>query len=93
MADLQDSTDTSMIRIHLLFFAVLREITGQAESDLVIRSGSSARDVWESIRSQYPQLEAYPLPPLTAINMEYVSPESMLRDGDELAFIPPVSGG
>ena len=82
-----------MIRVRLLLFAVLRDIAGSGESDLVLRSGSSAKDVWESLRSQHLELAAYPVPPLTAINMEYVSPDSMLRDGDELAFIPPVSGG
>ena len=82
-----------MIRVRLLLFAILRDIAGRGESDLVVRSGTSAMDVWESLRSQHIELASYPLPPLTAINMEYVSPESTLRDGDELAFIPPVSGG
>ena len=83
----------TLIRVRLLFFAVLRDIAGNAESDLILRRGTTAQHVWESLRETYPELAAYPAPPLTAVNMEYVGPQTVLEDGDELAFIPPVSGG
>lgn len=86
-------TPGEMIRVRLLLFAVLRDITGNAESDLVIRNGSTAGDVWQQLRERHPELAGYAAPPMTAVNMEYVSPDAPLREGDELAFIPPVSGG
>jgi molybdopterin converting factor subunit 1 len=83
----------TMIRVRLLLFAVLRDIAGGGESDLVLQKGSTAQDVWQTLRERYPELASYAAPPLTAVNMEYVPPETTLEDGDEVAFIPPVSGG
>lgn len=82
-----------VIRVRLLLFAVLRDIAGSSESDLVLQEGSTAADVWQQLRERHPELTSYGVPPMTAINMEYVSPDTILRGGDELAFIPPVSGG
>ncbi len=87
------SVPGEMIRVRLLLFAVLRDIAGSFESDLVLREGSTPADVWQQLRERHPELASYAAPPMTAINMEYVSPDTILRDGDELAFIPPVSGG
>ena len=42
---------------------------------------------------EHRELAGYEQPPLTAINESYAAPDSVLRDGDELAFIPPVAGG
>ena len=80
-------------RVRLLLFAVLRDIVGTDQRDLVLAAGTSATQVWESLRRDNPRLQPYAVPPLTAINMTYASPETILREGDELAFIPPVSGG
>lgn len=87
------SANGEMIRVRLLLFAVLRDIAGSSESDLVLREGSTAGDVWQQLRERHPELASYGAPPMTAVNMEYVSPDTILREGDELAFIPPVSGG
>lgn len=81
------------MKVRLLFFAVLREIAGKGEAELTLAEGSSAGDVWQSLRRQYQQLGAYEQPPLVAVNESYASAETILRDGDELAFIPPVAGG
>ena len=81
------------VRIRLLFFAVLRDITGVADANLDVPEGTRPRDVWRSLRDQHRQLAAYEQPPMTAINESYASPDDPLRDGDELAFIPPVAGG
>ena len=45
------------------------------------------------LRGDYRELADYEQPPLTAINESYAPPDSVLREGDELAFIPPVAGG
>ena len=81
------------MKVRLLFFAVLRDITGKSEAELQLAEGTRARDVWQLLRDQYQQLAGYIDPPLTAINESYAAADAILRDGDELAFIPPVAGG
>lgn len=79
--------------MRLLFFAVLRDIAGSGDAELDLPEGTRPRDVWQQLRARHSQLAAYEQPPLTAINESYASPDDVLRDGDELAFIPPVAGG
>jgi molybdopterin converting factor subunit 1 len=81
------------MKVRLLFFAVLRDIAGTGETELDLPDGTTARAVWESLRARHAQLADYATPPMTAINEEYASADAVLRDGDELAFIPPVAGG
>lgn len=81
------------MNVRLLLFAVLQDIVGSSEISLQLRPGTSALEVWQTLREKHPQLLPFPAPPMTAINESYASPETVLRDGDELAFIPPVSGG
>jgi molybdopterin converting factor subunit 1 len=81
------------MKIRLLYFAVLRDITGTPESNLELPEGSRAADVWQTLRRQYAKLADYTQPPMIAINESWAAPDSLLRDGDELAFIPPVAGG
>jgi molybdopterin synthase catalytic subunit len=81
------------MKVRLLFFAVLRDIAGSDEQELAVAEGTTAREVWESLRRTYARLSAYTQPPMIAINESYAAPEAVLRDGDELAFIPPVAGG
>ena len=81
------------MQVRLLFFAVLRDIAGTDERELTVADGTTARDVWQSLRGEYAKLTDYSQPPMIAINESYAAPETILRDGDELAFIPPVAGG
>ena len=81
------------MRIRLLYFAVLRDIIGTSEADVTLPDGTRPRDIWSSLTRDHAELAGYETPPLTAINESYASPDSELRDGDELAFIPPVAGG
>lgn len=81
------------MKVRLLFFAVLRDIAGKGEDELSVAEGTRAADVWQSLRRQYQALAAYDKPPLVAVNESYASADTILRDGDELAFIPPVAGG
>ena len=81
------------MRVRLLYFAVLRDITGTSESIVDVPAGTRAADVWNRLRKQHRELDRYEQPPMIAVNEEYVTPEQALRDGDELAFIPPVAGG
>jgi molybdopterin converting factor subunit 1 len=81
------------VKVRLLFFAVLRDIAGSDERELALDEGTTARDVWESLRRSHAKLADFTQPPMIAINESYAAPEAVLRDGDELAFIPPVAGG
>lgn len=84
---------SAIMRVRLLLFAVLRDIVGSDEQQLDVAPGTSAQDIWSALRDRHSRLHGYVKPPMTAVNLEYVAPETILRDGDELAFIPPVSGG
>ncbi|HEX3581737.1 MAG TPA: MoaD/ThiS family protein [Thermoanaerobaculia bacterium] len=81
------------MRVRMLYFAVLRDIIGKSEADVTIPEGSRPADVWQMLRRDHGELADYEQPPLTAINESYAAADSVLRDGDELAFIPPVAGG
>lgn len=81
------------MKVRLLYFAVLRDITGKSEAELSLAEGTRAGDVWSAMRRDYAKLAAWEQPPLIAVNERYARPETLLRDGDELAFIPPVAGG
>ena len=81
------------MKVRLLFFAVLRDIAGTDARDLALADGTTASEVWQSLRRDYAKLADYTQPPLIAVNESYAAPETVLRDGDELAFIPPVAGG
>ena len=82
-----------LMKVRLLFFAVLRDIAGTDMRELAVDEGTTARDVWQSLRIEFAKLADYTQPPMIAVNESYAAPETILRDGDELAFIPPVAGG
>ena len=81
------------MKVRLLYFAALRDITGKSEAEVSLGEGTRAGEVWESMRRQYAQLAGYAQPPLIAVNESYATADTTLRDGDELVFIPPVAGG
>jgi molybdopterin converting factor subunit 1 len=82
-----------MMKIRLLFFAVLRDIAGRSEDVIELPDGTRAGDVWQRLRDEHAALRDYIQPPMIAVNESYVSADEPLHDGDELAFIPPVAGG
>jgi molybdopterin converting factor subunit 1 len=81
------------MKVNLLLFAVLADIVGESSRQLVLDEGTRAIDLWRGLREEHPELRPYERPPFTAVNETYVDPETVLNDGDEVAFIPPVSGG
>jgi molybdopterin converting factor subunit 1 len=82
-----------MMKIRLLFFAVLRDLAGRNEDVVELPDGTRAGDVWQRLRNEHAALRDYIQPPMIAVNESYVSADEPLHDGDELAFIPPVAGG
>lgn len=82
-----------MLRVRVLFFALLREQVKTAEADWTLPAGATVRDLWDAVAAAHPQVEGLAGSVSFAVNQEYVDRERRLRDGDEVALIPPVSGG
>jgi MoaE-MoaD fusion protein len=83
----------SNVRIRVLFFGVLRDITGQREDDLELPEGGKLGSVFEHYASRFPRLRGMAESVVLALNHEFSKPSAPLADGDEVAFLPPVSGG
>ncbi|MFT5133728.1 MAG: molybdopterin synthase sulfur carrier subunit [Gammaproteobacteria bacterium] len=75
--------------IKVKFFARMRDEAGLSNGEVEFVEGISTADIW----SQLTKGVAFPETVMIALNMEYVSGEPELKDGDELAFFPPVTGG
>ena len=80
-----------MVRVRL--FASLREIVGRGELELELRDGSTPDDAWRQLSGGHPGLAGKRASLSAAINRRYASFDDDLAEGDELVFIPPVSGG
>ena len=81
------------MKIKILFFASCRDIVGTKELDLEVQEGFRVRDLKRNLLEEYPRLAALNDVLSVAINAEYVDESVLLNPGDEVAFIPPVSGG
>ena len=81
------------MRIKLRYFASLRERLGKTEETREIPDGASVGRVWELLTRERPELAELERSVAFAVAQEYVDKAHRLQDDDELAFIPPVSGG
>ncbi len=81
------------MKVRARFFASAREIIGRSTLELEAPPGASAGDVLALLAVEHPSLAAYGPHLALAVNAEYVGRDHPLQDGDELALIPPVSGG
>jgi molybdopterin synthase sulfur carrier subunit len=77
------------MKITILYFASLRDYIGKADDCLESKQMITAKQAWD-IATQSCQL---PSNTLVAVNQNYVTLDTPLQDGDELAFFPPVTGG
>ena len=75
--------------IKVKFFARMRDEAGKSNGEVEFVEGISTADIW----SQIVKNVDYPESVMIAVNMEYISGEVLLHDGDEVAFFPPVTGG
>lgn len=81
------------MQVRVLFFGVLKEVVGRDADALSLADGATVRDVIGHYAARAPRLEQH-LPSLAiAVNQEFSSPATALREGDEVGFLPPVSGG
>jgi molybdopterin converting factor subunit 1 len=81
------------VRVNVRLFARLRELVGQAELQRDTNSDATVADVWTALARDYPAIAPYAQSISCAVNAEYARMTSQLQDGDEVAFLPPVSGG
>jgi molybdopterin synthase sulfur carrier subunit len=78
------------MNITVRYFANMRDRMGRSEETVVIEGDSvTVRDLWGKVSSQ----QAMPDSLLIAVNMEYTDSGRVLKNGDEVAFFPPVTGG
>lgn len=74
-------------------FARLREIAGADELTREIGGATTVRDVWEALAAEWPGLAPYAPSLSCAVNAQYSRMHATVQEGDEIAFLPPVSGG
>jgi MoaE-MoaD fusion protein len=79
--------------IQLRFFASLRERLRCSEAELTLPAGATVNDLWTTLCAAHPQLRELRGSTSFAVNREYVDGNHRLSDNDEVALIPPVSGG
>jgi molybdopterin synthase catalytic subunit len=81
------------MRVRVLFFGILKEIAGKPAEEVELPEGASVRDALARFEAQTPQLRELLSSVACAVNQQYSGPETKLNPGDELALLPPVSGG
>lgn len=74
-------------------FARLREIAGADELSRAVTRPATVADVWQALTREWPALEPYAASLSCAVNAQYARMTTPVGDGDEVAFLPPVSGG
>jgi molybdopterin synthase sulfur carrier subunit len=74
-------------------FARLRDITGSAELVRDVGPGATVRTLWQQLATEFPEAASYERSISTAVNADYARMDRALAEGDEVAFLPPVSGG
>lgn len=79
------------MRIKVLFFASFREIVGTNSLELDVDDGETTANIFATLCEQYPLLQQGSV--AMAVNKTYITDATQLKDGDELALLPPISGG
>ena len=82
-----------MIHVSVRFFAVTRDATGVSETRLELPQDATVSIALETLASKFATLRPHLDRLAVAVNLDYVSRDYELQDGQELALIPPVSGG
>jgi len=77
----------------VLFFGMLKDVAGRAEEQLDLESGATLGHVFEHYCARFPRMREMAGSIMLARNREFAQPSDALADGDEIAFLPPVSGG
>jgi molybdopterin converting factor subunit 1 len=81
------------MRVRVLFFGQLKDITGVAQEDAELSDGARVEDLFERYGRRFPRLVEFRASIAASVNQEYATWRAPLSTGDEVAFLPPVSGG
>mgnify|MGYP003341915913 CR=1 FL=1 len=81
------------MRVKVRLFARLKDLAGAAEFEQQVPEPATVRTVWEAVTDTRPALREYEKAMSVAVNTEYARMSAPVSDGDEVAFLPPVSGG
>jgi molybdopterin converting factor subunit 1 len=81
------------MRVTVRLFARLRDIAGAPELARDVAPGATIGSVWKQLVGDFPEFARYERSISSAVNADYARMDRALSDGDEVAFLPPVSGG
>ncbi|MCH8288373.1 MAG: molybdopterin converting factor subunit 1 [Candidatus Marinimicrobia bacterium] len=81
------------MKVKLLLFASLKDIAGRRDLEMELDDGSTLQQVTEKLASLYPEIGRMQNSVRIAINQEFTDENISLNNGDEIAFLPPMSGG
>ena len=81
------------MRVTVRLFARLRDITGASELVRSAPAGATVASIWRELVAEYPELASYERSISSAVNADYARMDRVVESGDEVAFLPPVSGG
>ena len=81
------------MRVTVRLFARLRDIAGSGDLSREAPAGATVADVWRSLVAEFPEMARYESSISSAVNADYAKMTAAVTDGDEVAFLPPVSGG
>ena len=81
------------MKIHVQFYAQLRDLVGMRELDVDLPEGATVRDLLEKIYAQQPSLRPNDKSILIGVGVEFVDRNYELRPGEEISIMPPVQGG
>ncbi len=81
------------VRVKVLFFGRLKDVVGQAQESLDLTDASTIEQLFALYSERIPELAKYRSSLAASRNQEFASWDTRLHPGDEIAFLPPVSGG
>jgi molybdopterin converting factor subunit 1 len=81
------------MRVTVRLFARLRELTGAGEMVRDVPAPATVQTIWRSLVGEFPALAEYERSMSVAVNTDYSRMTATVNEGDEVAFLPPVSGG
>lgn len=81
------------MRVRVRLFARLRDLAGAGELVRDVEAPATVQTVWNALVRDVPALDEYARAMSVAVNAEYARMSAAVHEGDEVAFLPPVSGG
>jgi molybdopterin converting factor subunit 1 len=81
------------MRVNIRLFARLRDLAGSGELIRDVPGPATVQTVWAALTSEMPELQVYERTMSVAVNADYSRMSAAVNEGDEVAFLPPVSGG